>query len=222
MSKEIAFTVRWKEGVMEVMFEASRVLLAGYTGRNQEVVRRHIEELKKIGVPAPEKVPTLYRVASYLITNDKEVEIKGDKTSGEVEYAILMGDKDIYVTVGSDHTDRELEKVNVEKAKQMCQKIIAKEVWLYSEMKDHWDNVILRSYAIKEGKKVLYQEDKLKALLGVEDLLKEFNIKERGTVLFSGTIRLRGKLIYADEFQIEMEDSELDRIIRHQYRVHII
>lgn len=222
MSKGIDFTLRGKEGVSKVRFEASRVLLAGYTGRDQEVVKRHIKELKKIGVPAPEKAPTLYRVGTYLITNEKEVEVKGDKTSGEVECAILIDDKAIYVTVGSDHTDRELEKVNVEKAKQMCQKVIAKEAWLYSEVKDHWDNVILRSYAIKEGKKVLYQEDKLKALLGVEDLLKRFNIKERGTVLFSGTIQLKGKLIYSDEFQIEMEDPELDRIIRHGYRVRII
>jgi len=222
LTGEIAFTVIEKEGLKRVKFKVSRVLLAGYTGRNQEVVRRHIEELKKIGVSAPEKIPTLYRVASHLVTNEKEVEVKGYKTSGEVECVILIDDEATYVTVGSDHTDRELEKVNVEKAKQMCQKVIAKEAWLYSEIKDHWDSLIIRSYATKKGEKVLYQEDKLKALLRVEDLLKEFNIKEKGTVLFSGTIQLRGGLIYADEFQIEMEDPELNRTIRHRYRVHII
>jgi hypothetical protein len=36
-----------ESGEREIQFSVRRVVNAGYTGRNQEAVRRHIEELKK-------------------------------------------------------------------------------------------------------------------------------------------------------------------------------
>jgi len=43
-------------------FAYARMVNAGYTGRNQAEVRRHIEELAKKGIPGPPTTPTLYPV----------------------------------------------------------------------------------------------------------------------------------------------------------------
>ena len=44
----------------EILFEVRRMINAGYTGRDQESIRRHIEELKKEGIPAADSTPAAY------------------------------------------------------------------------------------------------------------------------------------------------------------------
>lgn len=225
MIKKINLIVNGKEGLRNLEFEVKKLLLAGYASRDQESVRKHIEELKKIGVPAPSKVPMIFRVAPYLLTFDEKIEVGNEKTSGEVEYVILIDkDKRIYVTVGSDHTDRWLEKIDILSSKWMCCKVIPREVWVYDEIKDHWDDIIIESYIIEKGEKKLYQREKLKALLSVEDLIKTFNIKDEvGVVLFSGTIpTLTNEIIYSNWFEIIMHDPILDRRITKEYQVEVI
>lgn len=220
-NKTLSLLVREKEASISVDFTVKTLLCAGYTGRDQDKVREHIEELKKIGVPAPKKVPAVYRVAAYLLTNEEEIEVKGEETSGEVEYVVLLKGGRIYVTVGSDHTDRWLETISIDRAKQTCPKVIAKEAWVYDEVQNHWDEVKMRAYATKSNKRLLYQEDTLEALLSVNDLIKTFKIEE-DTVIFSGTIPSSVELLYADEFEIELYDPKLNRAIRHKYKVKVI
>ncbi|MDW8044480.1 MAG: DUF2848 family protein [Nitrososphaerota archaeon] len=224
MVKKIDLIVRSKGGLGRLEFEVRRLLLAGYSGRDQESVKKHIEELMKIGVPVPSKVPTIFSVPPYLLTCDEKVEVCSEKTSGEVEYVILIDKgKMIYVTVGSDHTDRWLEKVDILSSKWMYRKVIAKEVWIYDEIKDHWDEIIIESYIGEEWKKELYQRAKLKALLSVEDLMRIFNIREEGVILFSGTIpTLSSEIIYSPWFEVSIYDPILERRITTSYRVEVI
>ena len=44
-------------------FEARRLVIAGWTGRDAAAIAHHIEELAALGVPAPSAVPLFYRVA---------------------------------------------------------------------------------------------------------------------------------------------------------------
>ncbi|MEM2634864.1 MAG: DUF2848 family protein [Nitrososphaerales archaeon] len=224
MIKKINLMVNGKEGLKSLEFEVKKLLLAGYTGRDQESVKKHIEELKKIGIPAPSKVPMIFRVAPYLLTFDEKIEVGNEKTSGEVEYVILIDkDKRIYVTVGSDHTDRWLEKIDILSSKWMCCKVIPREVWVYDEIKNHWDDIFIESYIIEKGEKKLYQREKLKVLLSVEDLIKTFNIKDDGVVLFSGTIpTLINEIIYSNWFEIIMYDPILNRRITTKYQIEVI
>jgi hypothetical protein len=204
-------------------FTPSRILCAGYTGRNQEEVRRHVAELARIGVAAPPRVPYLYRVAPYLLTYDESIQVKGEKTSGEVEYVILVSEKEWYITIGSDHTDRELEKISVDKAKQICPKVLARQVWRYSDVKDHWDEIKMMATATKGPNKSIYQEGKLGLILRPESLIETFTANKPGTVLFSGTVPLKSPdLIYADQFKMKLEDSVMRREICHEYRVEAI
>lgn len=221
MAKRISLTVITTKGRRDVNVDVQSLLLAGYTGRDLEEVKKHIEELRKIGVPAPKKTPVVYRVSPELLTNEEEIAVKSETTSGEIEYVLLSVDEEeTYVTVGSDHTDREIEKIDIQKAKEACPKVTAKEAWLYDEVRDHWDDIILRANVLKDGVKTTYQERTFGALLNAENLLDAVGVKRKGIALFSGTIPLKQKkLIYSDEFEMEIYDPRLDRKICHRYRV---
>jgi hypothetical protein len=196
----------------------------GYAARNQQSVREHIEELAKVGVPAPATTPTLYPLANYNLTTGRYLQVQNAETSGEIEYAILWQAGIAYVTVGSDHTDRVLENFSVAKSKQACPNMIPQQVWLYDEVKEHWDRIQLQCWVTKDGQRSLYQDATLAALMSPEEwkpIFKKLGIENlNNSVFFSGTINTVGKqLIYADSYELEMIDPVLKRTLRHQYRV---
>jgi hypothetical protein len=210
-------------GNRKIDLDVRKLLLAGYSGRDQGTVMKHINELKNLGVPVPDKIPALYEVSPSLLTTGDLIRVRSKTTSGEVEYVLLVVSEDeIYVTVGSDHTDREVEKVNVLKAKEACPKVIAPKVWPYQEVANHWDELVLKSVVEVGGsRKVVYQEGTLSLLLSPEELLRTFNVKE-GTVLFSGTIPVKGgELIYSSYFEMHLIDPRLEREISHRYTVTV-
>jgi len=196
----------------------------GYAARNQQHVREHIEELAKVGVPAPTTTPTLYPLANYNLTTGRYLQVQNAENSGEIEYAILWQAGTAYVTVGSDHTDRVLENFSVAKSKQACPNMIPQQIWLYDEVKDHWDQIQLKCWVTKDGKRSLYQDATLAALMSPEEwkpIFKKLGIENlNNSVFFSGTINTVGKqLIYADSYELEMIDPVLKRTLRHEYRV---
>ena len=86
-------------------------LNAGYAGRDTEQVQHHVDELAELGVPAPSRIPTLYPLSATLVDRPEVVQVAHGKTSGEAEWALVVGDgpDDLLVTVACDHTDRALE-----------------------------------------------------------------------------------------------------------------
>lgn len=195
----------------EIHFEMRRMVNAGYTGRNQEAVRKHIEELKKEGIPAPESTPTAYEVISKLLYFDDEIEVIGDKTSGEAEYVLLCAGGDVYVGVGSDHTDRELESVSIIKSKQVCPNILSSRVWNLKDVRKDWDEMILRSWIQDDKeKRILYQEAPLAAVMAPEDLMGfvQGRMDEKrldGVVIYSGTIPvILNQIYYSHSFEAEL------------------
>ena len=83
-----------------------QLIIAGWTGRNQEAVEKHIRELEAIGVRRPKSTPIFYRVSASLLTTDDMIDVLGENSSGEVECVLHAIDGEIFVGVGSDHTDR--------------------------------------------------------------------------------------------------------------------
>ena len=197
MSKMIRLTVTTeKNSPREFDFTVRQLFCGGFTGRNQEAVKKHIEEMASVGIPAPERTPALYHISPSLITTDSEIEVVGDKTSGEVE------------------------RLSYPKSKQICGKAVAKDVWRFSEVKNHFDNLILRSEVEKDRKTYLYQEGPAGLLTKPFDLLSMYSVGDEGTALFSGTIPTKtGQLIYADLYRIELIDPVLNRRITHTYQV---
>jgi hypothetical protein len=228
MDNVLTLGVQYKDNSRdEIGMVVRNIYNGGYAGRNQESVREHIEELAKIGVPAPTTSPTLYPLANYNLTTSANIQVQNQETSGEIEYVILWQAGKAYVTVGSDHTDRELENFNVAKSKQACPDIMASEVWLYEDVKDHWDDIQLKCWVTKNGKRVLYQDATVGAMMSPEDWLPIFNRigidNLNNSIFFSGTINTVGKmLIFADTYEIEMIDPVLKRSLRHEYKVSVL
>ena len=82
--------------------------------------------------------------------------------------------------------------------------------------------MILRSFAVTAGKRELYQEGTLDAMLSVEELIKRGFEGDRlpdGCVMFGGTFAAKGGIRPADRFEYELEDPVLKRSIRHAYDV---
>lgn len=207
----------------DARFVPRRIIIAGYTGRNQEEVRSHIRELAAQGIPAPTVIPTIFRATLDRLTTEGEVEVLGGDAAGEAEAVLLVNGDDIWVAVGSDYTDRELEKVNIAAAKQVCPKPVSSEVWRYAEVRKRWDGLILRSWVGESGREELYQEGRMSALLPPEDLLailrKRLGRLADGVVIFTGTIPLiGGRFKPRPYFEAELFDESAGRSLRCAYR----
>jgi len=201
-----------------VTIEVNRVVCAGYTGRNTRAVMEHVHELEKIGVAAPKRIPTSYIVPPELLTSENHVRVNGPRTSGEVEYVIFL-DQEWYVTIGSDHTDRQVETQDIQKSKEMCPKIVAREAWQYEEIKNHWDQLMIRSTVTERGQTALYQEGTTATILSPDNLRERLQLKP-GDALFSGTVPLKTREPrYGEKYTIEIEDPVMARKITHEYSV---
>ncbi len=211
----------------ELDFSVGKMLNAGYTGRDQASVRRHIEELKEHGVPAPPTVPMFYPVTSDRLVVSQEIEVVGSETSGEAEFVLLYHHGEWYVGVGSDHTDRRLEAYSVLYSKQVCPNVISARLWPYRDVVDHWDELVLRSWVWQGEQRTLYQEAKLSAMLHPNDLIpltmEVVSGGLEGLVLFSGTVPLlTGGFIYGDRFAAQLEDPRRNMELSVDYRVRRI
>lgn len=206
-----------------VNWTPSQLLIAGYTGRDQTAVQQHIDELKKIGVPAPKRIPMIYEVSPELLQTNDLITVIGNKSSGEAEVALLNIDGKWYVGLGSDHTDRLLETVSVQKSKQVCAKPLARELWPLDEVIKSWDEIELKSWVTVNGDKKLYQSGKLDQFLPPEQLLKfleEQDYVTKGMAMFCGTLPLiDGVFLYGQRFQAELHDPHKKRVITLDYKV---
>ena len=82
----------------------------------------------------------------------------GGDSSGEVETFVFAVDGEMYVSIASDHTDRKLETYSVALSKQVCVKPVARAAWPLADVAGHWDELVIRSYIVENGERVLYQE----------------------------------------------------------------
>jgi hypothetical protein len=197
--------------------QIKELVIAGWTGRDEAALRKHIKELEEIGVKPPKTTPIFYRVAASLFTFSNEIQVCGPDTSGEVEFVLIRGEE-LRVAVGSDHTDRKAETIGVSLSKQLCAKPVSPESWRYDEVKPHWEKLVLRSWADGE----LYQEGPVTAMRSPEDLLHRYGGLKSGWAMFCGTLAAKGGIRPAGRFTMELEDPVLKRKLKHEYRVHVL
>ena len=218
------FVLQTASKVSPVSLDIRRLINAGYTGRDQAAVRHHVEELKAHGVPAPERTPVLFPKPAALLSQGPAIEVLGGQTSGEAEFVLLIGGGRVLVAAGSDHTDRELEKASIAKAKMMCPNVLSRDVWDLAEVRDGWDEIVLRGFATAQGRRVLYQESRLGAMMTPEDLMALARGRTdgdlEGLALFSGTVAmLGGEMVFGDRFEVELVDARRGRTLRCDYRI---
>src|SRR5258706_3379695 len=184
--------------------EFSNVVIAGWTGRDEAQLKKHIMELAEIGVKPPKTTPIFYRVSSSLITFSSAIQVSGPDTSGEVEFVLLSRPDGLFVTVGSDHTDRKAEAAGVALSKQLCAKPIARDAWRYDDVKPHWERLILRSWILENDRKLLYQEGEVSALRSPEDLMNRYGKLKPGSGMFGGTFAAKGGIRPSARFEMEL------------------
>lgn len=221
----LTFTRTSARGQDTVTFAARTLILAGWTGRDEASVRGHIEELGHLGVPAPSSYPLLYRVSASLVGQTDSLEVLGPHTSGEIEYVVVAMDDGLWVTVGSDQTDRVAEVHGVALSKQLAGKVLGDTLWRLDEIEAHFDQLMLRAHVVIEGKRVLYQEGALGLIRTPRDLIARFGDGKglpAGTVLMSGTLNAIGGVRPADRFEMELHDPVLGRSIRKAYAIRAL
>ncbi len=202
--------------------EIDELVIAGWTGRDVVALNHHIDELKAIGVPPPSSVPLYYRAAAQLLTQADTIDVLGEDTSGEVEPVLIGTPERLWVTLGSDHTDRKAETFSVAVAKQVCAKAIGRTAWRFEDVEPQWDRLILRSFVERDTRQTLYQEGTLAAIRPARELIQGWRGQKRlpaGVAMFLGTLPAIGGIRSSTRFVMELEDPTTGRKLSHAYSI---
>lgn len=221
----LTFDRLWQDRRDRVAVQIDTLIVAGWAGRDMHAIEHHIEELAAIGVPRPSSVPLFYRIGTGQLSQTAHLQVLGPDTSGEVEPVVLSLADGLWVTVGSDHTDRKAEAAGVALSKQLCSKVVGTAMWRYDEVAPHWDSLILRAWATIDGKRTLYQEGAVSGLRSPADLMQRYSNAETlppGTLMFGGTIGAIGGIRPGTRFEIELEDPVLKRKLNHAYDIEAL
>ncbi|WP_246657479.1 DUF2848 domain-containing protein [Cohaesibacter sp. CAU 1516] len=194
-----------------------QLIVAGWTGRNIEAVQHHIDELAAIGVAPPSTVPLYYRVSNALLTQDDAIQVVGEESSGEVEPLLLKVAGNLYLGLGSDHTDRGLEAHSVAASKQICAKPVASEVWAFDEVADHLDQIELKCSIKEDGAWVAYQDGTLASIRPLAELMAGADFADNMAML-CGTLGAIGGVRPASDYKMEMVDPVLGRSLAFGYQ----
>lgn len=204
-SETLDFTVAGSGEPLPV--RPARLVVAGYTARDEEAVARHIDELAAIGVPPPPAVPMFYELDPALLNTGGLVEVPGPATSGEVEPVLVRHEGTYFLGVGSDHTDRELERSDIAAAKAACPKPVGGGVLeIGSDLSfPDWDAIEARSEV--DGRP--YQAGAVSSLRHPADLVERM-IATIGDmagdlVMFCGTLPLLGgTFVHGDTWSLSL------------------
>jgi hypothetical protein len=221
----IEFTLHRPSGSEKRTVNIARAIIAGWTGRDQDAMEAHIRELEDLGVTRPERTPIFYRVAASRITTAARLEAIGSASSGEVEFFLINMDGDIWVGVGSDHTDREAETQGVTLSKQLCDKPIGQDLWLFSDVVKHWEQLQLCAVAVIDDERTTYQKGTVSAMLTPNELMQRFADEnngrglEPGDLMMCGTLPAIGGVRASSRFECELVDPVLERRIASAYDI---
>jgi Protein of unknown function (DUF2848) len=199
------------------------LVIAGFTGRDETSVADHVRELAAIGVPVPAVVPAFWKLDAALLTADRLIEVPGPDTSGEAEPVIIRHDGRLYLGVGSDHTDRELERYDIPGSKAACPKPLSREVaGLPDRLADRdWDQIELSCTV--DGAD--YQHGTLAELRPPADLLTRLQAAygpecdDGDLVMFCGTLPLlHGRFVAGTSWDLSLRVPG-QAPLQHQYQV---
>jgi hypothetical protein len=211
--------------------EPGALVIAGWTGRDADAIRHHIDELAAVGVPPPSTVPLYYRAGAMMLTQADTIEALGPDSSGEAEPVLFHAGGCWWLTVGSDHTDRRVETYSVVVSKQMCAKPIARAAWRWDDVAGHQDELELGSRILEDGRWVDYQRGTLASIRPLAQLLAGGPLAgtpaAEGSFQFCGTLgaipNAQGAGIRpASAMEITLRDPRRRRSIAHRYEVRVL
>jgi hypothetical protein len=207
-----------------VVLPIDQVILVGYTGRDRSAVLAHIHELEEMGVAPPPSVPAIYEVSPGLVTTAPRLVVRSPATSGEAEFYVLQTALGVLIGVGSDHTDRQHEAIDIAESKGLCGKVISHDVWRLADVEAHWDSLELRAWSTHQGQRQVYQSGRLATLMRVPDLLAEVarvRLATERALIFGGTLPTTDGFVYASRFEVELRDPALNRTLGIAYDISV-
>lgn len=96
------------------------------------------------------------------------------------------------MVAASDHTDRDLETESILKSKQAAPNIVSKRAWRFNDVRDHWDDIELRTWNTHDGESNSYQEATLGEILPPDEILDIVRDRHEtplhGAAVLSGTV----------------------------------
>lgn len=201
----------------------ARIVVGGYTGRDEEAVRHHIDELARIGVAPPEAVPEFYPIPDGSLTFADEVEVDSGHTSGEVEPVLIRIAGQVYLGLGSDHTDRKVEAdVSVAASKAACPKPLSGTALRCSteELDQLWDHIELSCDV--DGHR--YQSGFAAGLRPLTETLALYESRTGATeadlVLYGGTVPLlSGEFVCGDHWEMTLTTPQQNVQLTYRTRV---
>jgi hypothetical protein len=225
-----AFVVHESATDRPVEIDLKRCYNLGFTMRDPVKMQAHLEECYKLGIKELicDRPPLVMPISPWAVLTDDHIDVQRPRTSGEVEI-VTIADRDgtIYVGVGSDHTDRSLEGIDIPWGKQVAPNIVAPELWLWDDVKDHWDDISIECTVIDHGTEALYQQAMVSEFWTPAEMVqgaRDSVVPVDGAfILFSGTVVSIGETLrFAESWSISMIDPVLDRRIDHTYTVTVL
>lgn len=215
------------EALEHIEVEPRQLILGGFSARSQAERERHVAELREIGIEPVARTPAFWHMSTNLVTTGSEIEVQGDQTSGEVEFALVAHAGRTYVTVASDQTDRELERTSIPRSKQLCAKVLGSDVVPLDDVRARWDEIELTSEISSDGSDWQpYQRSPLATMLDPDALVQAAGFGDGlpdGTVFLSGTVPLvDGVTRFDRHFRAALSIPNGGPTLRLAYRVDVL
>ena len=237
-TKKIELKIERKDATETRTFQVASVAGARFASRDVDGMRKQLDEMLATDgyyTGATRTNPSIYRIGRYLLTQDSSFEVQGALTGGEVEVVAIRSGDEVFITVGSDQCDRELDRIFPDKPKQMCPHPIASTAWPYEEVRQHWDDLRISSEVILSGHTIRLQQSSLSELVDLDTMFEVDTVKglAEPLVLFCGSVPalesaaqqvretgLPDEVLHGvcDEFHMRISDPVLDRRIELRYR----
>ena len=202
----------------------TKVLIAGWAGRDKAGVQHHIDELAAIGIAPPSETPLFYEVSRDRLNTTGRIQEVGTDSGGEVELVLWRLNGALYFGLGSDHTDRALESHSVALSKQISDKPMSTQVIALNDLKTPLDDLTMTCDIYEDGKWVRYQKGLLNTLIPPLDLLAM--AEQRGAITSSdnlamlcGTLPTIGGIRAAERYQMALSDPGGQVLLTLEYTV---
>lgn len=211
--------------------EYRRILNLGYTTRDPNVMERHLQELREEGIdaPVPAQPPLIIPLTPAALSTASELEVQTGLTSGEVEL-VMAGASDgrVLLGVGSDHTDRALERVSIGWSKQVTPNVVGRTFWQLDELDPDLAGITMLSWvrgADSDWRE--YQNAPADTLLAPAKMLEacasRLGISSRAvlsdSIVFSGTVHsLSEEISYDPHWRVALRDQKNGREISLDYQ----
>ena len=235
----IELKIESRSGRAARTFEVGSVSGARFSARDMAGMRRRLDaRIAEDGhyTMATRTNPSIFRITRHLLTLDDEFEVQGPLTGGEAEVVAIRDGREIFITVGSDQVDRELDPLFPDKPKQMCPHPIAATAWPYDEVRDHWDQIQIYSDVVVKGHTVPIQDTTIDTQVDLQYLLAMDVVRSLPDVmvLYCGSAPFLKQSIAeaiarhdlppetahgtGERFLVRLHDPVLDRTIEHAFR----